>query len=92
MNSLNRILIFFRILFVIWDDVVRAYSTQTGEWIRDLEGANAHIVGIQCVPEYPKLVFACTVSGQVLSWKWKSGVVNVDQVRTIQKRKTELTL
>lgn len=79
----------FRILFVIWDDVVRAYSTQTGEWIRDLEGANADIIGVQCVAEYPKLVFACTVTGQVISWKWKSGVVNVDRVNSLKKIATD---
>lgn len=66
----------FRILFVIWDNVVRAYSSQTGEWIRDLEGASTDIVSLQTDPECTKLVYACTSTGQVLSWKWRSGVID----------------
>lgn len=56
--------------------MVRAYSSQTGEWIRDLEGANAEIVHLQTDPTSPLLVYACTVTGQVVSWKWRSGVVH----------------
>lgn len=66
----------FRILFIIWNNIVRAYSAQTGEWIRDLEGATENIVGIQLDVHNHKIVFACTTTGQIVSWKWKSGVVN----------------
>lgn len=59
---------------------MRAYSSQTGEWIRDLEGASAEIVNVQPDPANAKILFACTVEGQVISWKVKSGVVDKRQV------------
>lgn len=65
-----------RILFIIWNKSVRAYSTITGEWIRDLEGPNEKLVGHQCDPLNSKLLYACSQSGEVIAWKWKSGVIN----------------
>lgn len=56
--------------------MVRAYSSQTGEWIRDLDGANAEIVNVQPDAANPKILFACTSTGQIVSWKVKSGVVD----------------
>lgn len=78
------ILIFFfrsrSILFIIWDTNIRAYSTSTGEWIRELEGLSGKkIVGQQWDPENPKLLYGCTDGGNIISWKWESGVVNEKQ-------------
>lgn len=74
---LNNLYFFFRVLFIIWNNVIRAFSTTTGEWIRDLEGqANSQVVSVHCHPQNPKLIYACTEAGQLISWKWKSGVIN----------------
>lgn len=67
---------FCRILFIIWDKSIRVYSTITGEWIRDLEGPDNKIIGHQCDALNPKLLYACTDAGEIVSWKWKSGVIN----------------
>lgn len=56
--------------------MVRAYSSQTGEWIRDLDGADGDIVNVQPDAANPKILFACTVTGQIVAWKVKSGVVD----------------
>lgn len=72
-----------RILFIIWDNIVRAYSAQTGEWIRDLEGANGEIINLQVDLHNPKIVIACTERGNIVSWKWKSGVVHENSVSCI---------
>lgn len=65
------------ILFIIWDTNIRAYSTSTGEWVRELEGIKEKkIVGQQWDPENPKLLYGCTDDGNIISWKWESGVVN----------------
>lgn len=56
--------------------MVRAYSSQTGEWVRDLRGASSEIINLQTDHTNHKLVYACTVDGQVISWKWRSGAVN----------------
>lgn len=71
---------FRSILFIIWDTNIRAYSTSTGEWIRELEGISGKkIVGQQWDPNNPKLLYGCTDAGNIISWKWLSGVVNEKQ-------------
>lgn len=67
----------FRSLFVISDDHILVYSTQTGEYVRELEGISGRkIIAIHCDPNSPKLLFGCTEAGDIISWKWKSGVIN----------------
>lgn len=62
---------------MISDDHVLVYSTQTGEYVRELEGIpNKKIIAIQCDLNNPKLLYGCTESGDIISWKWKSGVIN----------------
>lgn len=73
----SKFLYIFRTLFVISDDHVLVHSTRTGEYVRDLEGiAGKKIIAIQCDVNNPKLLFGCTESGDIISWKWKSGVIN----------------
>lgn len=67
----------FSSLFVISDDHVLVYSSATGEYIRELEGITGKkIISIQCDPNNSKLLFGCTETGDIISWKWKSGVIN----------------
>lgn len=68
---------FLRSLFVISDDHILVYSSTTGEYVRELEGISGKkIIGIQCDPNNSKLLYGCTDSGDIISWKWKSGVIN----------------
>lgn len=67
---------FFRLLFVIWTNTVRVYSTSTGEWLRDLEGFNENIVGLEFDLYNPKVLVGCSSSGEVISWKWRSGYIH----------------
>lgn len=74
------IICYFRALFVVCDDNIRVYSTVTGKFIRGLEGtAGRKIIGQQCDRNNSKLLYGCTESGDIISWKWKSGVVNEKQ-------------
>lgn len=67
-------------MFVISDDHVLVYSTNTGEYVRDLEGiAGKKIIATQCDPINPKVLFGCTESGDIISWKWTSGIINEKQ-------------
>lgn len=62
------------------DANIRAYSSSTGEWIRELEGNGGEtIVGQQWDPNNSKLLYGCTNAGHIISWKWLSGVVNEKQ-------------
>lgn len=82
----STIIFFSRILFIIWNEGIRAYSTTTGEWIRDLEGATDKIISQQCDPVNSKHLYACTINGEVISWKWKSGVINERQKLVFQHK------
>lgn len=67
-------------LFVVCDDNIRVYSTTTGEWARELEGISGKpIIGHQCDPNNGKLLYGCTQTGDIISWKWESGVVHEKQ-------------
>lgn len=67
-------------LFVIADDQILVYSTKTGEYVRDLDGVpGKKIIATQCDPNNPKLLYGCTESGDIISWKWVSGVINEKQ-------------
>lgn len=69
-----------RALFIVCDDNIRVYSTVTGKFIRGLEGVSGKkIVGQQWDRNNSKLLYGCTESGDIISWKWKSGVVNEKQ-------------
>lgn len=65
---------YFRVIHVIWNNCVQTYSTSTGEWLRDLEGLNEPIIGLAYDNDNSKILLGCTVSGNILRWKWKSGV------------------
>lgn len=67
-------------MFVISEDHILVFSTQTGGYVRDLDGVpGKKIIATQCDPNNPKLLFGCTESGDIISWKWKSGVINEKQ-------------
>ncbi|XP_026463240.1 WD repeat-containing protein 75-like [Ctenocephalides felis] len=63
-----------QIIYVIWGNVVRAYSVQTGELLRDYEGLIDNIVAVHFHPYNSKLLIACSESGEIGFWKWKSGI------------------
>lgn len=70
----------FRALFVVCDDSIRVYNTVTGKFVRSLEGISGkRIVGQNWDRNNTKLLYGCTENGDVISWKWKSGVVNEKQ-------------
>lgn len=53
------------------------FSVTTGDWIRDLEGIGKRkLIGHQFDPHNSKLFYGCTEVGDIISWKWKSGVIN----------------
>lgn len=76
----NNFSFFYSSLFVISDDHILVYSTQTGEYVCDLDGVpGKKIIATQCDLNNPKLLYGCTESGDIISWKWKSGVISEKQ-------------
>lgn len=86
------LLSFYSSLFVISDDHILVYSTHTGEYVRDLDGVpGKRIIATQCDPNNPKLLYGCTESGDIISWKWKSGVFHEKQWLRLQKNSNSTT-
>lgn len=54
---------------------MRLYSASTGEWLRDLEGVENEIISINLNVFNPKILIACSKTGEIFIWKWKSGVL-----------------
>lgn len=66
--------------FIISGSNIRIYSTTTGERIRDLEGIpNNRLISQQIDLHNQKLLYGCTDKGDIISWKWKSGVIHEKQ-------------
>lgn len=71
------IYIFFRIIYVVWNEKVRLYSVETGECIRDLDdNKDGPIVGLFVDPAHQQTLIACTSNGTVLTWKLESYVIS----------------
>ncbi|GAB0089207.1 WD repeat-containing protein 75 [Sergentomyia squamirostris] len=70
-------------ILLVWNNVVKVFSVSTGSWVRDLERTDADLVSIDFDPTNPKILIGCTTNGEVVSWKWKSGVKHFLQKLTI---------
>lgn len=75
----------FRTLFIISANTVRAYSTYTSEWIRDLEEiSDPTIVNIQNIPDNPTVLYGCTTDGSIVSWKYLLGTIDTVGVSVLK--------
>lgn len=64
----------FSHILLVWKNVVRVYQVGTGAWLRDLEKSDQKLVAIEFDRHNPKLLYGCSEQGQVIVWKWRSGV------------------
>lgn len=62
-------------MYIVWKHVIRAYSTQTGDFVKELEPASFRIAGLIIHPENPNLIIACTENGELNFWSCQSGIV-----------------
>ena len=63
-----------RFLYVVCGHVIRAYSTQTGELVRDYKGLTHSAVGVQLHATRPELVVAVSEKGEMMAWRWETGI------------------
>lgn len=63
-----------KLLYVVYDHVIRAYSTKTGELVRDYKGLSHPAVGVQLHATRPELVVAVSENGEMMAWRWESGI------------------
>ncbi|KAK3912020.1 WD repeat-containing protein 75 [Frankliniella fusca] len=63
-----------KLLYVVYGHVIRAYSTQTGVLVRDYKGLSHPAVGVQLHATRPELVVAVSEVGELMAWRWESGI------------------
>ncbi|XP_076285922.1 WD repeat-containing protein l(2)05287 [Lasioglossum baleicum] len=62
-------------LYIIWKHYIRAYSTQTGDFVKELEPASHRISGLIVHPENFNTIIACTENGELNFWSCQSGII-----------------
>ncbi|XP_003708110.1 WD repeat-containing protein l(2)05287 isoform X1 [Megachile rotundata] len=62
-------------LYIVWKHVIRAYSTQTGDFVRELEPASHRIAGLIIHPDNPNQIITCTENGELNFWSCQSGII-----------------
>jgi len=70
----------FRILLVIWKQVIRAYSAQTGDFVKELEPVDCKIINIVLSHENPDTIVGCTENAELVHWNSNSGLITYKTV------------
>ncbi|XP_046621539.1 WD repeat-containing protein 75 [Neodiprion virginianus] len=63
------------LLFVVWKHSIRAYSTRTGDLVREFEGIEHKIAGISSHPDNRDVVLACSDVGELIYWNCYKGLI-----------------
>lgn len=72
---------FFRTLYLVRKNVVRIYSTQTGDFVQEFEPSDYRIVNILMHPENDHAIIGCTERGQLDVWSYPSSIIIKKLVR-----------
>ncbi|XP_001602638.1 WD repeat-containing protein 75 [Nasonia vitripennis] len=64
-------------VYVVWKQVIRAYSAKTGDFVKELEPAKHKIISITLSPENSDTILGCTDSGEILYWNSQNGLITM---------------
>ncbi|XP_066602543.1 WD repeat-containing protein 75 [Prorops nasuta] len=62
-------------MYIIWKHVIRVYSTQTGDFVKEFEVIDHKIAGIILHPESPTTIIGCTDNAELSYWNCQNGIV-----------------
>ena len=65
----------YRIIYVVWKQVIRTYSTQTGDFVREFEATDSRIAGIAHHVDCSNTILGCTDSGDLVNWNCQNGLI-----------------
>lgn len=65
--------------------MIRVYSTQTGDFVREFEPSNYRIAGVILHPDNVNTIIGCTESGELDFWDYQSGIITKKLVRFMFK-------
>lgn len=54
---------------------VQVFVTTTGELTRELTDATDPLISLELDVKQPELLLGCTITGQILRWHWRTGVL-----------------
>jgi len=72
---LSNVIFFFSTLYILWKNLIRAYSTQTGDFVREFEAADYRIAGMIMHPDNSNIIIGCTENGELNYWSCQSGII-----------------
>lgn len=61
-------------LHIVWKNVIRVYSTQTGDFVREFESLDHRIAGVTVHPDNASVIIGCTENGELNLWNCQSGI------------------
>ncbi|KAG8222238.1 hypothetical protein J437_LFUL001436 [Ladona fulva] len=67
------------VIYIVWGNSVRSYSTQTGEFLQEYEGLTERSAGVQLIRGTETLA-TCSRKGEIIFWSRKSAVVQERKV------------
>ncbi|KAG5319933.1 WDR75 protein, partial [Pseudoatta argentina] len=62
-------------LYIMWKNVIRVYSTQTGDFVREFEPLDYRIAGVIPHPDNASVIIGCTENGELYFWNCQSGII-----------------
>ncbi|XP_011056912.1 PREDICTED: WD repeat-containing protein 75 isoform X1 [Acromyrmex echinatior] len=62
-------------LYIVWKNVIRVYSTQTGDFVREFEPLDYRIAGVIPHPDNVSVIIGCTENGELYFWNCQSGII-----------------
>ncbi|XP_015598224.1 WD repeat-containing protein 75 [Cephus cinctus] len=63
------------ILYVVWKQVIRAFSTQTGDFVREFESIEGKIAGIASCSHSLSTIIGCSDIGELIFWNCYNGLI-----------------
>lgn len=68
----NNCFLIYRSLIVLWRNHLRSFNVISGERLTDYDGVDDSIVNVHFNPNNSKILMACSKSGNIICWKWKT--------------------
>ncbi|EFN76342.1 WD repeat-containing protein 75 [Harpegnathos saltator] len=62
-------------LYIIWKNVIKVCSTQTGDFVQEFEPSDYKIVGILMHPDNMHMIIGCTEKGQLDFWCCQNNII-----------------
>lgn len=59
----------------MWKQVIRAYSTQTGDFVKEFEPADHKLISITLLPYNADTIIGCTDNAELVYWNCQNGLI-----------------